>query len=172
MIATDDDRGDRVWGGDWQSRLYLRLNSLGFKTLREFLAQFPAEPYLKLTVRLGKDIAALQLIWLQFQEAQQQGMIREAAKDCLVREIAGQLPRGWGKGVRVDYHTAGVYANWLTELTRLQPDARLVADAVWRALNDLKPPQGWLPMGPDDPLIVAAFAKGWPLPEHDSDNCV
>jgi hypothetical protein len=160
--ADDADRGERVWGGDWPAKLHSRLHSLGFKTIQDFLARFPSEPYLKLVKRLGENVAAMQLIWMQFQEAQQDASFREAAKDCLAREITGQLRRGWGKGVRVDFHTAGAYANWVTELTRFQPDVRPNADAVWRALNELRPPEGWLPVGPDDPVIVAAFAKGWP----------
>jgi hypothetical protein len=163
---SDADRGERVWGGDWQAKLRSRLRSLGFEKIQDFLAQFPSEPYLKLVKRLGEDVAPLQLIWEQFREAQQQGRIRAAAKDCLAREITGQLRHGWGKGVRVDFQTAGAYANWVTELTRFQPDVRPMADAVWRTLNELKPPPGWLPVGPDDPHIAAAFAAGWP----DSDE--
>src|SRR4051794_35375021 len=113
--ADETDRGERVWGGDWQARTRSRLHSLGFETVGDFLARYPCESYLKVVKRLGENIAPMQITWMQFWEAQQQGQVREAAKDCLAREITTRLRRGWGQGVRVDYRTSGVYARWVTE---------------------------------------------------------
>jgi hypothetical protein len=156
------DAGQRVWGGNWQAKLRSKLHSLGCENIHDFLVRYPAESYLKLAKRLGEDIAALQLIWMQFDEAVRDKQFREAAKDCLTREVTAHLKRGWGKGVRIDFHTAGVYADWIGELTRVEPQARPLADAVWKALKELQPPEGWLPASPDDPLIVSAFDEGWP----------
>jgi hypothetical protein len=164
-MASDADvpnRGERVWGGDWQARLRSSLHSLGCETVQDFLVRYPAEPYLKLVKRLGDHVAALQLVRMQFDEARQSGRVRDAAKDCLCRELVGNLKRGWGMGVRADFHMAGAYANWVTELERCQPDTRPLADAVWRVLNEMCPPWGWLPDSPDDPFLASAFARGWP----------
>ena len=63
---------------------------------------------------------------------------------------------------RIAFQTSGVYADWMTLLREYEPNIEDRADAVWAALRDLSPPTGWHPIGPDDPIIVAAFAKGWP----------
>jgi hypothetical protein len=162
--ADEPSKAEHIWEGDWRSRVYSRLRSLGFQSMLEFLARFPSEPYLKLAARLGADFAALQIISTQFREAREGGSIREAAKDCLVREINGQLRRGWGRGGRVDFQTAGVYANWMIEVTRAEPDVRPMVDVVWRELKNLNPDEGWLPSSPDDPLVLAAFSRRWPVP--------
>ncbi len=159
---SNQDTGQRVWGGEWRAKVRARLHAIGCETVEDLLTRHPAEPYLKLVKRLGDDVAALQVTVLQFEEAIEQGRFREAAKDRLARLINGHLKKGWGRGLHLDFNTAGVYADWATELEKFRPESRPLADAVWRALLTLPPPQGWTPTGPDDAIIKAAFEKGWP----------
>jgi hypothetical protein len=137
---------------------------LGHESVGNYLASHPAEPYFKVARRLGNDVAAVQLARMQFEEAVGIDGIRRAAMDGFCREIAENLKRGWGVGRHVDFRTAGVYAGWmaLLEFRADAPHLRPKGDAIWSSLKEINPPQGWLPNGPNDPIIVAAFAKGWP----------
>jgi len=156
------DKGDRIWGGDWRAKLLSHLQQAGFDTVTDFLAQFPAEPYVELAERLGADVAALQLEWMQFEEARCRGGIRFAAMDSLPRELRYHLPGGWRGGTKGDFDTSGAYADWVVRLGQQAPDVEPKAKAVWAALEELRPPLGWLPTGPNDSFIVDAFLRGWP----------
>ncbi len=153
-----------TWQGDWNSRVRQDVRAQGCETVNDFLRRYPSEPYHKVARRLPGNVAAVQLVLLQFQEAFQNGSIRNAARDCLAREICLNLKRGWGRGMRVDFHTAGAYASWVCslEFRTGAPELRKVGEEVWKALVQKNPKEGWLPSGPDDPLIVAAFDQAWP----------
>jgi hypothetical protein len=155
-------KGDGVWGGDWRAKIRARLQETGCESVAAFLGQFPAEPYTKTAERLGNDVAAFQLEWMQFEERKGENDIRSLAMDSLARDVSAHLPSGWRPSAKEDFETAGVYADWVVRLQQAQPEAAPKAKAVWAALEALQPPVGWKPSGPDDPLIVSAFGKAWP----------
>lgn len=156
---------DQIWDGDWRARIRGRVHSVGCETVGDFLKRHPSEPYFKVARRLGDDVAAVQLSQIQFEEIADASELRRAAMDGFSREIAEHLKRGWGVGRHVDFNTAGAYTGWIALLQFRAEAPHLVprGDAVWNELKALNPPQGWLPSGPDDPIIQAAFAKAWPL---------
>jgi len=151
-----------MWNGDWRAKVRSRLHEIGCETVHDFLARYPGEPYRKLVSRLGGDVAALQLTMMQLEESGEQGGLRDTAKDRLARLVNGHLKKGWAQGQHADFNTAGVYADWVTELERFQPYARQFADAVWQALLSIPPPAGWKPSGADDPILTDAFDRAWP----------
>jgi hypothetical protein len=153
------NRGDQVWGGNWRAKIKARVHAIGCETVSEFLARFPAEPYITVAQRLGNDIAAFQLEWMQFEEGN--NAIRWLAMDSLTRDITSHLPAGWRHGTKDDFDTAGAYADWIVRLEQQQPEIKDKAKAVWTALEELHPPVGWMPSGTDDPFVVNAFFKGW-----------
>jgi hypothetical protein len=157
----------QTWIGDWRARIRERIHSRGSESVRGFLEHHPAEPYFKVARRLGDDVAAIQLARMQFEEAVDRDEVRQVAMDGFSREIVENLKRGWGVGRHADFRTAGVYAGWmaLLEFRADAPHLRPMGDAVWNSLKEIQPPQGWLPSGPNDPIIQAAFAKGWPPQE-------
>jgi hypothetical protein len=159
------DRVKTTWLGDWRQRIRLLVNPHGCTTIADFLSRYPAEPYTKLAGRLGDDVAPIQLSWMQFEEAQEQDCVRGASMDCLARCLAGNVKRGWLNGRHFEFNAAGAYAFWVGEIKRVRPDLESTAWDVWRELKALNPPQGWLPGGPNDPLIRTAFDRGWPLQE-------
>lgn len=150
----------QMWGGDWRARIRGRIHALGCETMSDFFNRHPAEPYHKMARRLGADVAAAQLMWMQFEEISGADEFRLAAMDGLTRVIRNHLKRGWGVGRHVVFNTSHAYAVWLS-LLRLYAGASR-AEAVWDALEALDPPPGWLPDGPEDPIIQAAFDKAWP----------
>ena len=150
-----------IWNGDWEARLLSRVQSMGSRSILDFLDRFPAEPYIKVARRLGEDVAAVQLARMQFEEASGPAAFRRAAIDGLAREIAEHLKRGWGVGRHADFNTAGVHTGWMTLLrfrASAPPEIVRKGDAVWEELNRLDPSRGWLPNGPDDAILAAAFA--------------
>jgi len=178
-----------TWAPDWQSRLLEKVRAIGYHTVTEFLSAHPAEPYVTMARKLG-NTAAVQLLRVQRLEIEDEAGFRRAAMDCMARELATHLPKGWGIPTeipevpldsmwthlaahgplkpneiedRIAFQTAGVYADWMS-LLREYDSATIEprADAVWAALKNLRPPTGWIPHGPNDPIIVRAFDVGWP----------
>jgi hypothetical protein len=158
---------DGIWGGNWRVKLTSRLRALGCTSVTEALASFPAEPYIQVAQSLGDDVAALQLEWIQFEEAKRVGRVRQVAMDSLVRDLNRYLPDGW-RGAKGDFDTASVFGTWATRLEQNMPELEPRARAVWKALKALHPPLSWSPAGPGDPFIVEAFSQGWPETGIDS----
>ena len=156
-----DASNDGIWESGWQAKILAGIKALGFSSISEFLARFPAEPYAKLAKRLGEHVAELQIIWMQFDNNLDDIKYREAAKDCISRELNHTLKRGWGIGKNLEFRNALVYTEWSGWVTRSREDLEPVLDAVWQELLRLNPPLGWRPSGPDDPLIEAAFSRAW-----------
>jgi hypothetical protein len=128
------------------------------------MARFPGQPYTVLAERLGGDVAALQLEWMQYEEAEAKGSLRDAAMDSLARDLHAYLPNGWRNGAKEDFDTSSAFAVWATRLEQRSANVKAYANAVWDALEALSPPAGWSPTGPDDPLVKQAFLLGWPNP--------
>lgn len=148
---------EQVWAADWRERILSRIRSSGFTTATAFLAHYPADSYISAAARLGDDVAALQLEWLQFDEANSEIEIRQAAMDSLVRELNYQLPMGWRHGAKDDFETASAYADWVVRIEQKQSDLKKKAKGVWESLEKLNPPVGWRPQSPNDRLISDAF---------------
>lgn len=159
------DLAEEIWSADWTSKTLKRVREKGAENLLDFLSSRPAVPYLMLAKELGPDIAAIQLVRLQFAETGERYSIRSAVMDAAARLCHEHLKRGWGKGVHVDFNTAGVYADIVSYLKMRENADAFVAkwNVVWQAIKDMHPPEGWLPSGPADSVLVAAFEKGWPL---------
>lgn len=151
-----------VWQGDWRKRVMSRIQAADCDTVSEYLAKAPTDSYVDAAARLGADVAALQLQWMQFGEANAPETIRVAAMDSLAREIYRYLPNGWNKNAKSDFDTARVYASWIGMIQEKEPNLRQRAQAVFDALDKLNPPVGWLPAGTHDPVLLHAFALGWP----------
>jgi hypothetical protein len=174
-------KASRTWHGDWETRLLDRLRDLGYTNTLEFLQAFPGHSYKQLVDTIG-DCAVVQLEFLQFKEAEAADRLREAAMDCLTRNLRSYLPRGWGRS-DFDSTLPASVVDWLKDDEVTNRSRFLIASAichssaslvrfgaekpkkmvlVGKALQELNPPLGWQPAGPDDPLIVAAFAVAWP----------
>jgi hypothetical protein len=141
---------------------------MGFQNVSEFLSRYPGEPYTTVATRLGEDVAALQVMWMQNAEAKDNQAIQHLAMDALARELNYVLPHGWRHGAREDSDRSSAYAFWMTRLSQeISPELKLTAQMVWDELKRLDPPTGWSPGGPDDEYIARAFAHGWKSrPEH------
>lgn len=154
----------QIWTSDWRSIIRARLRAHGAQSVLDFAQKHPLMPYVKLARLLGPGVVAAQLEMMEFEEAKVGGYVREAAKDALCRTIYRHIKRGWRVGRHSNRTTAAAYAEWVTliEFSASCPELRQTARIVWAALEANEPPTGWLPSGFDDPLVVAAFDRGWP----------
>jgi hypothetical protein len=88
----------RTWSSGWKANIALRLRDLGYASLTDLLTVMPCQSYADIAERLGPNVAPIQVIAIQFEEAKSTLSVRQAAKDSLCRNINEQLPHGWGRG--------------------------------------------------------------------------
>ncbi|HEX2568049.1 MAG TPA: NUDIX hydrolase [Polyangia bacterium] len=134
-----------------------RVRAMGFSSVTAFADSKPHATDLELADQLGvDDVAAVQLVKVWAAEAEKSGHLQEFARSLLVRRIRSWLPNGWGAGEpdEARFLASSALVNWEGDL----PDSlRLLAQRVMaRALGDVVP-YGWLPSGPDDPILSRWF---------------
>lgn len=160
------DKSTNPWHGDWKERLAIYLESQGFDDLDSFLDENPGVGYVTLAKQLGDaNVAAMQLYGEHIRCADAKDRLRVAAMDCLVRFINEYVRRGWNEGRHFAHRSASAFAAWSTAITTHCQDSS-VSDRLPRVYDELERlpiPSGWLPSSPNDPFIVSAFEKGWPL---------
>lgn len=141
---------------DWRARVLGRVQQLGFKTVTAYAADRVGISLVNLAEELGsEDVAGIQVMWMLVEEASRYHTVPRALRDLVVRGLREVLPRGWRHPLDDDarVRVAGALSRWATEL---QPhlDITLTLKASKDLLN-AELPTGWLPDGPDDPIIVA-----------------
>jgi hypothetical protein len=150
------DMSERTWRGDWISRIYQRVRARGFTSLSAFADSMPRATLFELATMLGDDVAAIQLEGVLRAEAEKSGTIEKFARDLLIRRIRQRLPMGWDAGEHLATERAGAFASWCAGVEGLMDES--TSDAIWDRLEEIDIPTGWLPAGPDDPIIERAFA--------------
>jgi hypothetical protein len=149
--------------GDWTKRFYDLLKGLGFESIHEFLQTCPGLTYFDIANKFNNEIAPIQIKELQIQEAIRSGTVRDAAVDSLTRIMRHHMKKGWRSSQIRKHEGMSVFSTWVQPLQMLaginSVDFPL---AVWQALQQEKPPEGWCPVNSSDPILEAAFKKGWP----------
>lgn len=148
--------GANAWQGDWVARLYERVKQRGFGSVSSFAASMPRATLFDLADTLGEDVAAIQIERVMYVEAEDAATIEAFARDMLVRQLRERLPEGWGNGSNFVSEAAGAWAAWKGMLDEAFAPA---AVRMWHWLKGADIPTGWLPEGPDDPIIERAFAE-------------
>jgi hypothetical protein len=145
-----------TWSGDWHSRVLERVRQLGFETVTQYADKRPGVSLPVLAEELGPgDVAATQIRSILVEEAIRTHTVPRVLRDLLVRELRQGLPQGWKYPPDDRSHSMVVrtLGRWELELKdHLDDKATLVAG---RELMNAELPTGWLPGGPDDPVIVA-----------------
>ena len=154
-----------VWSPDWEKRLRERVRARGFGRVADYFAAHPLASYAELANDLGDDVAPIQVTRLQLSEARQEGTLRGAAMNVLLRVIRAELPNGWGRippgdDAEPDYLNASAFASWGAPMKWAGVPDHVIA-AVGERLKD-SATMGWLPRGTDDELITAVFDAAWP----------
>jgi len=152
----------KAWQGDWRKRIFERLRDRGFDTVTEFVETRPLESLCDLADELGAgDIAAMQLQGLLYEEALETGTMARLVRSLLVRDLREEIPDGWEMSGNYDfnYRRASAYADWHSLLLE---DDKPMAELAWERLRAMEIPRGWLPEGPEDPILLRAF-EGLPF---------
>jgi hypothetical protein len=130
----------------------------------EFLAANPAVSETELAKRLNRGVTTLGLIMAIYDEAARTGVVRETAKDLLIRHICNEFPGGWS--FQGDVRPVIRIASWdrnLDKCFRDSPIADYSARIVRHLGVDDPPPEGWIPKLSNDQVIDGLFDRYWPV---------
>jgi hypothetical protein len=151
---------EKAWSGDWHGRILERVSARGFKTVTRYVSERPGVSLRVLARELGSDdVAASQLRSILVSEALRTGTVPRALRDLFVRELRQYLPDGWQHPLdsAARARVGRALATWLAELRLAEHldcfDDDMMFDAGQDFMNADLPP-GWLPEGPDDPVII------------------
>jgi hypothetical protein len=144
------------WHRDPQGFLDRRLRERGL-SVQQFLAARPGQSWNHLVHYFDEPLAPTQLMAYVQQAAAKGQWLDWYTRDGLARALAEHLPDGWRLQGEMDSQTAEALADWLTIMSILGPACAERAHQVADRLKRAELPLGWLPDGPDDPLLVAAF---------------
>jgi hypothetical protein len=144
------------WEGDWKNRIYDRVFQHDFRSLTSFADARPTATLEQLAQELGPHVAPVQLEWLLRDEAKEDGRVHRFARSALARQVHECFPQGWMRGDRVDWYRASVYSDWRGCVGE---EYNAPTNRVWDSLKKIAH-VGWLPSGPDDPIIVQVFREG------------
>lgn len=146
----------KTWSGDWHSRILERVRLRGFETITQYTNDRVGVSLLVLAAELGPDdVAAAQLRSMLVDEAVRTNTVPRVLRDLFVRELRAALPQGWTHPLDDESRSRviGALARWETELEEhLEEELTFTAG---RGLLNTELPTGWLPEGPDDPVIVS-----------------
>ncbi len=146
---------EKTWSGDWHSRILERVRQHGFDSVTDYANDRVGVSLDVLADELGpEDIAGAQLQCLLLEDAIRSNTVPRLLRDLFVRELREALPQGWKYPLDDDsrFRVVGAVADWVAEFQDHIDDQG--KSAARRALLDAELPLGWLPDGPDDPVIV------------------
>jgi hypothetical protein len=145
---------DHSWEGNWKVRLYERVRERGYSSLTAFAEERPTASLVQLADELGEDdVNAVQVFSGLVAEAERSHQLTRLVRGQLVRELSDALPNGW-PAVLDDanrFEVAMALARW-SSYTPETHEKRV--DQISDALLATPPPPGWLPLGPDDELLL------------------
>jgi hypothetical protein len=156
--ANENDSVDRMF----LDRARAALAAAGVSAL-EFLTANPGVSKIELAERLNRGVSAIGLIMAIYDEAAENGIVRDTAKDLLIRRIHAEFPQGWSSCGNV--HPAVKLSSWDAEAAKYGRDPRIAGyvDAIVRELAIHHPPaDGWKPNLQTDSLIDELFDRFWP----------
>jgi hypothetical protein len=127
----------------------------------QYVSERPGVSLLVLAQELGPDdVAAVQIRAILVEDAIRTRAVPRVLRDLLVRELREYLPEGWKSPLDDESRSkvARAIAGWKTDL-KVEDHLDCFEDEMsFRASQDLlnaELPIGWLPEGPDDPVVIA-----------------
>jgi hypothetical protein len=157
------------WLAEHYEPMRQRARELGFDSLTAFAESQPLESTFRLGYQLSDDHLDRELARGLVYEAEQAGTLERCARDLLARALHFRLPQGWQPAWTTHPFGTGPrkFSAFDDLLHALHYRNEPVTAAIWDALDQMPIPEGWLPQGPDDPILVEVFAKHWQDPEPD-----
>jgi hypothetical protein len=146
-----------AWEGNWKKRVENRIREKGYENLISFAEHNPKKTFFELAQILGEQIAPIQVEQLLSEAYYEQSQYPRYLRSALSRHIRLSMPQGWHLAQNWDYQVVDAILSW----ERGTPDVydkftKKVLDLFKNATNI---PQGWLPDGADDPIILEIFKQ-------------
>ena len=159
-MRTDKKNEISAWEGDWEARIYQRIEDLGYTTYQDYLRARQGRSYDYLADELSKGIegaptAPVQLEHLHAQTADPAERL-DAILDSFARFVGGALRRGWGVGIHWKVDVIGALSSWYVTWGE-GPEL----DAFRREIFRMNPEPGWIPKNSNDPIIQEAAKRVW-----------
>jgi len=132
----------------------------------EFLNANPGVSSVEAAKRLNRGTTAIGLVMVIYEEAVKNRVVREVAKDMLIRVILGKFPHGWSSSLLDKVGPVVKIGNWQSEVKKYGRDPRFdeCSLAILREIAiHHPPPEGWSPKPKDDPIIDELFDRFWPV---------
>jgi hypothetical protein len=158
------------WRENWQERLYSLVRERGFGSVTAYADSRPGATLVELADDLGPgNVAPVQVEWRMVAEAEASNTIERCARSLLARGLRQYLPEGWhlewpdvpGDPTTPLFRKLAAFGDVSGALS----DAYTAATRrLRRAFDAADIPEGWLPTGPDDPVIVDIFRRHWAEP--------
>lgn len=149
----------RPWDSDWYQYIHQLLTRRGCDSMTEFCDEYPRATYKELATALGPKIAPAQIEILLKREAIENFKFSRFARASLVRYLYKHMPEGWPSGDQTNIQRAAAYSSWASGLGSHYSDS---IRKVRERFKTIEIPDGWLPDGPEDPLIQSLF-RGIPF---------
>lgn len=151
----------KSWSGDWYARIRERAKAKGYESVTAFADARPRASLLALAEELGaEDVNGAQLLTVLRDEAEEGRFVERFARCLLVHEIYEAIPKGWrvapDDGFDFEFNATGPLVTLITELPKSH---ETMARNLARIMMAAELPVGWLPEGPDDPVLVALFER-------------
>jgi hypothetical protein len=147
----------------FQDRAENALLARGCSAL-EFLAANPGVSMTDLAKRLNRGASPIGILMAAYDQARVRGVVRDIAKDLLIRDLLANYTNGWTPAG--DVHPFVMIGGWYSEVGAYSRSANYgrYAERIVRSLAIDHPPQeGWKPDYPNDPLIDHLFNLYWPV---------
>ena len=159
-MRTKGSEALSAWEGDWEERIYQRIKELGYSTYLDYLKARRGHSYEDLATELSGDRDQSPVAPVQLERMHSQAVgpdeRQDAIMDSFARLLRGELRRGWGVGKYWETDVFAAMAFWFVSWGE-GPDL----DAFRREILRMKPPEGWLPEGSDDPILQEAARRVW-----------
>jgi hypothetical protein len=170
-LGWSDERIERMNSGaatEGVDRRFLQsahaaLAAMGCGAL-ELLDANPGVSILDLAKRVNHGISAIGLMMAIYEEAKRRSIVRETAKDLLIRTLCEEFPEGWSSEGSI--HPVVRIGGWSYGIKRYVGDqafTSFASDIVRHLAGGDPPPKGWKPIHRRDPLIEALFDRYWPI---------
>lgn len=133
----------------------------GYEPL-EYLAANPFLSKTQLVETLGHGASGFGLAMAVYEEAASKGIVRDVAKNLLIRKLHEEFSAGWTS----KHNSTRNLGFWDSEVAKYGHDPRIehYVEKIIRHLTvDHPPPEGWKPQWENDPLIDELFDCYWPV---------
>ncbi len=136
---------------DWREKLCSAVQRDGYSSLSDFASAHPRWTLDAIADHLDANVIQVQSVLID----EGQGDPVRTALDLLSRRLRRHLDEGWNVGEKARWRAILAISGWESSAKKLGVrDTSRVLEVFEAAAQD-----GWLPEGPDDPLLRASIGE-------------